>query len=114
MRHEMSLRPRPFEAIASGRKRYELRLHDEKRRLIRVGDEILFTCTDGSSSVLTRVTGLHPFDSFASLYAALPLLECGYTAENVHTADPRDMETYYPPEKQAAYGVLAIEIAKAE
>lgn len=112
MRHEMSLRPKPFEAIASGRKTYELRLHDEKRRMIRVGDEILFTCTADERTVLTRVTGLHPFTDFAALYAALPLLQCGYTPENVHCADPKDMDAYYPPERQAASGVLGIEISR--
>lgn len=112
MRHEMSLHPKPFAAIADGSKRYELRLHDEKRRLISVGDELLFTCTDGSASVLTSVTGLHPFASFADLYKALPLTECGYTPENVSRADPRDMEAYYPPEKQEQYGVLAIELER--
>lgn len=111
-RHEMSLRPKPFEAIASGAKRYELRLHDEKRRKIRVGDELLFTCTADERQMLARVTGLHTFDSFTSLYAALPLTECGYTPENVHRADPRDMEAYYTPEKQAQYGVLAIELER--
>lgn len=111
-RHEMSLRPKPFDAIASGAKRYELRLHDEKRRKIRVGDELLFTCTADERQVLTRVTGLHAFDSFTSLYAALPLTECGYTPESVNRADPRDMEAYYNPEKQAKYGVLAIELER--
>lgn len=111
-RHEMSLRPKPFAAIASGTKRYELRLHDEKRRRIRVGDELLFTCTVDNRQVLTRVTGLHIFDSFAALYAALPLTECGYTPENVCRADPRDMEAYYAPEKQKQYGVLAIELQR--
>ncbi|MBQ7850678.1 MAG: GNAT family N-acetyltransferase [Clostridia bacterium] len=112
VRHEMSLRPKPFEAIASGRKTYELRLHDGKRRAIRVGDEILFTCTADGRTVLTRVAGLHPFSDFASLYASLPLLQCGYTPENVGRADPKDMEAYYPPEKQVQYGVLAIEISR--
>lgn len=111
-RHEMSLRPKPFEAIASGAKRYELRLHDEKRREIKIGDEVLFTCTSDERQVLTRVVGLHPFADFAALYAALPLTECGYTKDNVHRADPRDMEAYYPPEKQARYGVLAIELER--
>ena len=44
MHHEMSLRPGPFAMIADGRKRYELRLHDEKRRAITVGDTITFVC----------------------------------------------------------------------
>lgn len=110
--HEMNLRPKPFEAIAAGRKRYELRLHDEKRRTIRVGDEIVFTRTTDGATVRVRVKELRPFADFAALYATLPLLECGYSEENVHRADPKDMEAYYPPEKQAQYGVLAIGIER--
>lgn len=110
MRHEMSLRPGPFAAIAEGRKRYELRLYDEKRRTIKVGDEILFRRTTDGHELLVLVAGLHPFDSFAGLYGALPLLECGYTQENVTSASPADMEKYYTPEQQMACGVLAIEI----
>lgn len=110
--HEMSLRPKPFEAVASGRKRYELRLNDEKRRKISVGDEIVFTRTTDDASVRVRVTGLYPFRDFGEMYATLPLLECGYTEENVHRADPKDMEAYYPLEKQAQHGVLAIGIER--
>ena len=56
------------------------------------------------------VLDLHLFDNFAELYAAIPLLKCGYTESDVHTADPSDMDIYYSKEKQAAYGVVAIEI----
>ena len=112
MHHEMSLRPGPFAKIADGSKRWELRLHDEKRRLISVGDTITFTCTANEHSVMVRVTALRPFPSFAELYNALPLDECGYTEESAKTADPRDMEKYYPPEKQAQYGVLAIGVER--
>lgn len=109
-RHEMSLRPGPFAKIANGTKRYELRLYDEKRRQIRPGDEILFTRTTDGATVLVAVQALHAYRDFAELYGALPLTECGYTEENVGTADPKDMEAYYQPEKQKQYGVLAIEI----
>lgn len=112
MHHEMSLRPGPFEKIANGSKRYELRLLDEKRRLIKMGDTIAFTCTEDERTVQVRVTSLHPFASFAELYAALPLTECGYTKENAATASPKDMDQYYPPEKQRQYGVLAIGVER--
>ncbi len=110
MHHEMSLRPGPFGRIADGTKRYELRLCDEKRRLIAPGDTITFTCTADERRVHTRVVSLHPFDTFADLYASLPLTECGYSKEDAASADPRDMETYYPPEKQAQFGVLGIRV----
>ncbi len=112
MHHEMSLRPGPFDKIADGSKRWELRLHDEKRRLIAVGDTITFTCTEDERRVEVRVTALRPFPDFAALYAALPMTECGYTPENAAKADPRDMAQYYPPEKQAQYGALAIGVER--
>ncbi len=112
MHHEMSLRPTPFDMIAKGEKTYELRLNDEKRRLIRVGDTIAFTCTEDERRIQTRVTSLHPFDSFGDLYAELPLTCCGYIPENVADASPQDMEAYYSPEKQAESGVLAIGVER--
>ena len=112
MHHEMFLRPGPLEKIADGSKRWELRLLDEKRRLIFVGDTITFACTTDERTVCVRVTELRPFASFAELYAALPLTECGYSPEAAQTASPRDMEAYYPPEKQAEYGVLAIGVER--
>ena len=45
MTHQMQLQPEPFSMIKSGVKTIELRLYDEKRRKIRIGDEILFTNT---------------------------------------------------------------------
>ena len=112
MQHEMSLRPGPFEKIADGSKRYELRLLDEKRRLISVGDTIAFACTEDERTVYVRVADLLPFADFSQLYETLPLTECGYTEETAVTAHPKDMEAYYPPEKQAQYGVLAIKVER--
>ena len=61
-----------------------------------------------------RVTALHLFESFSALYRALPLDKCGYTEENIATASPRDMDIYYSREEQAQFGVVAIELEKAE
>ena len=43
---------------------------------------------------------------------ALPLLKCGYTEENLTTANPADMEEYYSKEQQMQYGVVAFEIER--
>jgi len=107
--HTMNLHPAPFAMIRSGRKTIELRLYDEKRQAIAVGDTIRFnnTGTEGGT-LLTKVVALHRFDSFEELYRQLPLLKCGYTEEDVDTASPKDMEAYYPAEQQKKYGVLGI------
>ena len=111
MTHEMNLHDAPFDMIRCGKKIYELRLWDEKRRDIKVGDEIRFTRSRGGDDFINcLVVGLHLFPSFSELYAALPLLKCGYTESDVDTADPSDMDIYYSKERQASYGVVAIEI----
>ena len=108
--HEMKLRPEPFGKIRSGTKTIELRLYDEKRQKIQVGDVIEFTCTEGGEMIRATVKALHLFDSFAELYDTLPLLQCGYTAEDLDSALPSDMEAYYSAQAQEKYGVLGIEL----
>lgn len=112
MQHLMKLNPDPFSAIKRGEKTIELRLNDEKRRRIRVGDEIVFINTESGDALAVRVRALHVFESFAKLYAALPLLACGYTTETVDSADPRDMGRYYSEAEEKKYGVLGIEIER--
>ncbi len=111
MEHIMKLSPSPFQRIQSGKKTIELRLYDEKRKKIQIGDYIRFINTDNPSETLVaEVVNLFVFDSFAKLYRKLPLLECGYTEQNVKTASPKDMEEYYTKELQEQYGVVGIQI----
>ena len=111
MKHVMNLHSAPFEMIRSGRKTIELRLYDEKRRLISIGDEVKFvSSSDSTMSLNCRVIALHKFDSFEDLYDSLPLLQCGYTENDILTASPNDMDFYYSKEKQKEYGVIGIEI----
>ena len=108
--HQMKLHLAPFEKIKSGEKTIELRLYDEKRQRIKAGDAITFTNTTTGETITATVTKLHRFHSFAELYDALPLLQCGYTREDIDTAHPSDMEAYYSLEEQQKYGVVGIEI----
>ena len=110
MKHEMKLHRDPFEKIKQGTKTIELRLYDEKRRAISVGDEIEFTSRALGERLICRVIALHIFDSFEDLYRELPLLRCGYTEQDISTAAPSDMDAYYSREQQSAYGVVGIEI----
>lgn len=111
MTYIMQLHEEPFKKVADGTKTIELRLNDEKRRRIRIGDCITFlNRADSSESLTTRVIGLYPFASFDELYQELALEKCGYTAEEVVGASPRDMDIYYSAEEQERYGALGIEI----
>lgn len=110
MNHSMNLHTQPFEMIESGIKTIELRLCDEKRRKIKVGDTIVFSCGDRTMQV--AVTALYPFDSFEALYRVLPLDKCGYLPHELETASAQDMQAYYSLEQQKQYGVLGIEIER--
>ena len=109
--HQMKLHAAPFAMIKSGEKTVELRLYDEKRQQIREGDLIVFTCTATGEKLTAKVQKLHRFASFEELYRSLPLLQCGYTAEDIDSASPADMESYYSNEEQQKYGVVGIELA---
>ena len=110
--HVMNLNSSPMKKIRSGIKTIELRLYDEKRKVVSVGDTITFINTENADDTLTvKGEGLFVFKSFDELYRKLPLLECGYTEENVGKASPSDMELYYSKEQQAQYGVVGIKIA---
>lgn len=108
--HNMKLHASPFEKIKRGEKTIELRLFDEKRQMINPGDTILFTNTATGEKLQAKVKQLHRFASFEELYQTLPLLQCGYTAEDIHSASPADMEAYYSKEEQQKYGVVGIEL----
>lgn len=112
MKHTMKLRPSPFRMIQCGEKTYELRLYDEKRQCIKLGDDIVFVNTKTDESLVVSVKSIHIFKNFNELYQALPLLKCGYTEENLATVNPTDMENYYSKEQQMQYGVVAFEIEK--
>ena len=110
--HVMNLTPAPMQEIRTGNKTIELRLNDEKRKQISVGDTIKFINTEDSNDTLrVKVVDLFFFSSFAELYDNLPLLNCGYNEDNINIASPEDMEMYYSREKQNKYGVVGIEIS---
>ncbi len=112
MNHSMNLKPWPFAMIKNGKKTIELRLYDEKRQFIQPGDTITFIHTETGETMEVRVLKLHIFHSFSELYEVLPLLQCGYTEEDIKTAKAADMDVYYSAEKQAQYGVVGIELSR--
>jgi ASC-1-like (ASCH) protein len=87
MIHQMGLYERPFCSIKSGKKTVEVRLYDEKRRGIQVGDIIEFVkVPDEKETVKVKVIALHPYETFADMYRDIPfsLFDCeGWTMEEM-------------------------------
>lgn len=110
MKHNMNLNNRPFKSIKEGTKTIELRLNDEKRKLLTVGDYIEFTNRVTNEKLLVEVIDLFKYNSFEELYKHFNKIEMGYSINE--EANPKDMENYYSKEEQEKYGVLGIKIKK--
>ncbi len=108
MKHEMRLHPEPFKNIKNGTKTIELRLNDEKRQLLNVGDILEFTNRLDDEKLCTKIIGLHHYDNFRELYKHFDKVSMGYREDE--EANPEDMEKYYSKEEQEKYGVVGIEV----
>lgn len=108
--YEMNVDGKWFDKIVSGSKTIELRLNDERRRCIKVGDYIVLNNLDESADLtkcVVKVTALHKFNNFETLYNNLDMTKCGYSIADAPSCE--DMLMYYSAERQAEYGVVGIE-----
>jgi len=108
MKHEMRLHSEPFELIKNRIKTIELRLYDEKRRLIKVNDTIEFENRITQEKILVKVKKLHKYSNFEELYKNFDPISLGYKDDK--NVSPTDMNKYYSKEEQEKYGVLGIEL----
>lgn len=104
----MRLHKGPFELIKNGSKTIELRLYDEKRQMINVGDTIIFENRSDEDKIKVKVIALHKYPNFEELYKHFNKVSMGYKEDE--EANPKDMELYYSSEEQSKYGVVGIEM----
>ncbi len=103
----MRLQPSPFEKIKNGSKTIEIRLNDEKRQLIKAGDQIEFALmTDPEQKTKTEVEWLEKFESFKDLFAAYPPNQYGGESQD----EWESMYKHYSPEDEKKFGVLALKV----
>ena len=110
MKHVMKLQPNYYNYILKGTKRIEIRLFDEKRRVIKIGDTIKFLKEPKlEESFNVKVIDLLRYNTFEALlkdYDISILADKSMIKEELID----DLEQYYPKEKQEQYGVLGIKI----
>ena len=104
----MNLQPKYFDFIKDGTKRIELRLYDEKRRSIQLGDIIEFAKSD-DEKFKAKVVGLLQYNSFANLFEDFDisiLADSSMTKQELLEV----LGEFYSEEKQAEFGVIGIRI----
>lgn len=97
--------------VRNGTKTIELRIYDQKRRNINIGDKITFTDTDGNKPFVKVVKGLYLYPNFKDAIVTHGLNNVIPNAKNIKEA----LSVYHsiPSYKEGAiyYGVLAIDLA---
>lgn len=111
MLHEMRLNPVPFECIKSGVQTIETRINDEKRRLLNVGDQIVFLKRpECQEKLVVEVTKLSVFSSFKELFKNIDKIEFGFTKEDTLEDQINCLRKYYSKEDEKQYGVIGIHL----
>jgi len=104
----MKLNSDSFDKIKEGSKIIEVRLFDEKRKLIDLGDTITFQREPEKTKLLeTSVIGLLRFNTFEDLINDHPTISFGSDnkEELLNT-----IRKYYSSEQEKQYGALGIRI----
>lgn len=110
--HIMNVQTKYYNLLKAGRKTVELRLFDEKRQKIKIGDEILFSDSSNSNDNFKAVVlKLHQAETFDALCQIISPQQAGFsTKEDLTSA----LEEFYTPSAQKQFGVIGIEIKKIE
>ena len=110
----MKLDASSFERINAGNKVVEVRLFDEKRKNIKIGDSITFLkLPDIKESVKTVVTGISTFKSFNDLFSVFGPEYFG-RPESMSVEDfILGMREVYSEEDEKKFGVIGIHIVLA-
>lgn len=106
---EMKLTNLPFNQIKEGSKLIEIRLNDEKRKALEVGDVIIFRNLSTNELLEKEITSLQTYASFKELYNAYDSILLGARGYSLLEYE-QSMYEYYSKEEEKEYGVLAIHL----
>lgn len=111
--HTMKLYETPFTRVECDEKLLELRLFDEKRQKIKVGDTITFQhFKTPEKSVTVQVTGLLNYKTFHDLIQDIPMRLLGYAESQRQWLLENVYGDIYTPEQEEKYGVLGIRLKR--
>ncbi len=109
---EMKLQPAAYDKIRTGIKVIELRLYDEKRQLISLGDHItFFRQPSPGESMTVQVVALLRYPSFSALISDFPCAWFGGSSRKELLAELR---RYYSEEDEKRYGIVGIKVQRVE
>ena len=111
MYHEMKLNQDPFYRIKSGKKKIEIRLFDEKRQKLKVGDKItFFKLPELNEKTSAEIIELKRYKTFKDLVEDFPMSYFGYSDEYNKDNFVNSIYMIYTKGQEERQGVLGIKI----
>lgn len=104
----MHLGPVDFKMVKDGIKTIEVRVNDEKRRALKIGDVVQFKNLKDDSSIEATITRLRVFKSFKELNKQVDLVKVGFSESDSVEDVLSCYAKYYSKEEENKFGVVAI------
>lgn len=106
--HSMSVQERYYNLLKLGKKTIELRLWDDKRQKIKIGDIIEFSnASNADDTFSAKVINLYKAPDFKSLCSKISIQQVGFTSQDELL---KTLEEFYSIKQQKEFGVVGIEI----
>lgn len=103
-----------FEVVKNGTKNIECRLNDEKRRQLKIGDNLTFLKRPDDKEIIEAIVDdLKYYDNFSDMmndYSIEDVYVKGYSKEEFLKL----LERFYTIDDQNKYGVVAIKFKKVD
>lgn len=109
MEMKVHLNPEVFDIVLMKDKNVEIRLNDEKRRQLKVGDTLVFLKRpDEIEKISAKITNLVYFNSFLEVvdYYEMKRIYLETTTKEEYLSI---MRQFYSEEEELKYGIVAIE-----
>ena len=107
MNYAFNIRKKYFDLIKNKEKTIELRLFDEKRKIIKINDIITFISSETKEELKAKVINLYKAKNFEKLSQIIDIEKTGFkTLEELNI----NISEFYTVEKINAFGVIGIEI----
>lgn len=106
--HKLNVKEKYYKLLKSGVKTIELRLFDEKRRNIKIGDCIeFFNLSNEHDKFVAVVVNLYRADNFIELSDKIDCCKAGFFNKDELVLV---LEEFYSKDRQQKYGVVGIEV----
>ena len=109
--HKLNVKEKYYNMLKSGTKTIKLRLYDDKRKNIKIGNSIEFlNNSDADDKFTAQVINLHRASNFAELCKKIDCHDAGFATNNELL---KVLKEFFSLNRQNELGIVGIEIQKS-